>query len=343
MAAGNKHERILLLQLKRIGDFILTAPAVATLRRAHPNAEIVAVVPSSVAGLACCFPGITSVRAYAPRTLNLRTWATIAAGAWDWCFDFAGTDRTAFMTRLSRAKRRAGYRKFADSTSKQLAYSQLCEASVRDLHTVDFHLALVAESAPQATESAASRPADVFRLPAEVATQMQTKLRDEGVRDRFAVIQAGSARQEKFWLADRWAEVARTMAEEKGLQVVLTGLDDATERAHLAELRQALKVPFIDLTGRLSLLETAAVIAAADIVLGVDSMAMHLAAMFEKPQVVLFGPTNAFHWRPRHPGAVVVQASENGVATHFVPKAAGAPMNLISTATVTGAMRAALR
>lgn len=342
MAAG-KHERILLLQLKRIGDFILTAPAVAALRRAHPAAEIVAVVPASVAGLARCFPGITSVRTYAPGALNLRTWATIAAGAWDLCLDFAGTDRTAFMTRLSRARRRVGYHKFADSASKQLAYTRLCEASVRDLHTVDFHLALVAEAGAEGTRSAGGTAADAFRLPQPAVTRVEAKLRAGGVRGAFAVIQAGSAREEKFWLADRWAEVARVMVEEKGLQIVLTGLDDATERAHLAELRRALKVPFVDFTGRLSLVESAAAIAAADIVLGADSMAMHLAAMFGKPQVVLFGPTNAFHWRPRHARAVVVLASEDGAAADFSPRAAGAPMNLISTAAVTDAMRAALR
>lgn len=342
---AEKHERILLLQLKRIGDFILTAPAVAALRRAHPHAEIVAVVPSSVAGLASCFPGITGVRAYAPRTLNLRTWVTIAAGVWDWCFDFAGTDRTAFMSRLSRAKHRVGYRKFADTASKQLAYTQLCEASVRDLHTVDFHLALVAEAQADAQGGKTSAPdaAEVFRLPSSIIVRTQTKLREAGVCGPFAVIQAGSAREEKFWLADRWAEVACAIVEEKGLQIVLTGLDDATERAHLAELRQAMKVPFVDFTGRLSLLESAAVIAAAEIVLGVDSMAMHLAAMFEKPQVVLFGPTNAFHWRPRHDRAAVVFAAGDAVAEKLEPKAAGAPMNLISTGTVTDAMRAALR
>ena len=56
--------RILLIQLKRIGDFILTAPAVAALRRAEPAAEIVAVVPAMVEDVAHCIPGLDRVLPY---------------------------------------------------------------------------------------------------------------------------------------------------------------------------------------------------------------------------------------------------------------------------------------
>jgi len=40
--------RILLIQLKRIGDSILTAPAVEALRAAYPKAEIVMLMPNKV-------------------------------------------------------------------------------------------------------------------------------------------------------------------------------------------------------------------------------------------------------------------------------------------------------
>jgi hypothetical protein len=49
-----------------------------------------------------------------------------------------------------------------------------------------------------------------------------------------------------------------------------------------------------DLSGTLTLLQLAAVIARARLVLSVDSAAMHLAAMARRPQVALFGPTNPF-------------------------------------------------
>jgi ADP-heptose:LPS heptosyltransferase len=330
-----RHERILLLQLKRIGDFILTAPAVAALRAAKPRAEIVAVVPANMAEIAHGFGGITRVLPYRPRALNLRTWISIMAGSWDVCVDFAGTDRTALMTRLSRAVKRIGYGKFADSPSKAMAYTQLNEASVRDLHTIDFHLALIGEIAG-GTEQVRQR---VFALPDAMSKWAAATMSSHGVTGKYAVVHPGTARAEKLWVPDRWASVAAHLSGVEGLAVVLTGSNDAIEAPHLAELKKVLTVPVIDLAGKLSLMQTAAIIAGADLVLGVDSMAMHMAALFERPQIVLFGPTNPFHWRPRHQMAVVIVAGHDGPVTQFDPRAEGAEMNLISTEQVINAMR----
>lgn len=331
-----KDERILLLQLKRIGDFILTAPAVAALREAKPNAEIVAVVPSSMAELARCINGITRVLPYRHRALNLKTWISIMAGSWDACIDFAGTDRTALMTRLSRAAKRIGYGKFADSPSKALAYTHLSDASVRDLHTVDFHLAVMGEKSGHNRNAARH----LFSIPEPVSKWVAVNLSSLGVRGGYAVIHPGTARAEKLWAPERWAVVASHLSSVEGLSVVLTGSNDAVESSHLAELRKLLTAPVIDLTGKLSLIQTAAVIARAELALGVDSMAMHMAAVFERPQIVLFGPTNPFHWRPRHEKAVVIAAGHAGPVTQFDPRAEGAAMNLISTEHVINAMRA---
>jgi ADP-heptose:LPS heptosyltransferase len=124
--------------------------------------------------------------------------------------------------------------------------------------------------------------------------------------------------------------------------VLLTGTNAGLERPHLDKLRALLKSPVIDLTGKLYLVELASLIGRCDLAIGVDSMAMHLAAMFGRPQVVLFGPTNPFHWRPRHPQAVVLAAGHDGPVTEFQPRAKGAPMELISTRMVVDAIHRAL-
>ena len=323
--------RILLIQLKRIGDFILTAPAAAALRKAHPEAEIVAIVPAMVEDLAHCIPGLDQVLPYTSG-LNLPVWSSLLLGEWDLCLDFTGTDRSALMAWLSRATRSVGYAKWGSDGWRARAYTELCEASVRDLHTVDFHLALV--GAPPALPSEDS----VFlRIPTHLPAP---DLHLPSTERPLAVCHIGTAREEKFWLDDRWAEVITQVA--KTHHVVLTGTNEGLERPHLDRLRASLRVPFTDLTGKLSLVELAALIARCDLAVGVDSMAMHLAAMFQRPQVVLFGPTNPFQWRPRQSRAVVVTAGHDEPATTFAPKARGAEMNLISTAQVVDAIRLAL-
>jgi ADP-heptose:LPS heptosyltransferase len=156
----------------------------------------------------------------------------------------------------------------------------------------------------------------------------------------YCIVHIGTAREEKFWPAERWAEVIDDLAATSS--VLLTGTNAGLERPHLDRLRSLLRVPVTDLTGQLSLVQLAALIQRCDLALGVDSMAMHLAAMFERPQVVLFGPTNPFHWRPRHAHAVVLVAGHPGPVQLFAPKAKGAAMELISTRMVLDAIHLAL-
>ena len=58
---------------------------------------------------------------------------------------------------------------------------------------------------------------------------------------------------------------------------------------------------------------------------------MHLAAAMQTPQVVLFGPTNPLHWRPRFTPALILQGDQPGPLTEFAPKQKRAAMNQIST------------
>lgn len=321
-------KRILLLQLKRIGDCILTAPAAAALRAQHPDAEIVMIAPQSVADLAACFTGVDRVLAYRPGSFNASAWASVLVGEWDACYDFTGTDRSALMSSLSRARQRHGYAKFAKGIRAR-AYTHLCEASVRELHTVDFHLALVGANAEHAAASG-----EVMKVRA---------LSADDVAGPFAIVHIGTAREEKFWPAERWAEVIETFtSQHPQIEVLLTGTNAGIERPHLDKLRGLVKAKVIDLTGELSLVQLAMLIARSELAIGVDSMAMHLAAMFQRPQVVLFGPTNPFHWRPRHARAVILAAGYEGPVQTFDPRAKGAPMELISTRMVLDAIDRAL-
>jgi ADP-heptose:LPS heptosyltransferase len=328
-------QRILIIQLKRIGDFVLTAPVVPALRAAYPSAELVMIVPAAVAELARCLSQVDRVIPFRMGKPNLETWTTALAGEWDACLDLTGSDRSALLTKLSRATRRLGYAKHARGLRK-LAYTSLSDASVRELHTVDFHLALVRMLEPDSDLHAPGAP---FSISAEVKAKVIDMLASEGVAGPYAVVHPGTAREEKFWVDERWAEVCAYLHEQAGLHVVLSGSGDGLEHAHLQRLRSLLRVPVTDLTSRLSLAEFAAVIDQCQIILGVDSMAMHLAAMLEKRQVALFGPTNPFHWRPRHPRAVVLLAAEDGPFFGFAPRERKRDMKLISTDSVIDATR----
>ena len=91
----------------------------------------------------------------------------------------------------------------------------------------------------------------------------------------------------------------------------------------------------MDLAGQLDLPTLAAVLARASLFLGVDSGPMHLAAAWQRPQIVLFGPTNPFHWRPRYAGCLVLRAGHGDAPLQtFADRSPGGPLDLISTRAV---------
>ena len=77
-------------------------------------------------------------------------------------------------------------------------------------------------------EKVLGMPPKVFEIPAPPASSCNRE---------FAVIHIGTARDEKFWPAARWAEVIAHLIRERRLSVVLTGTNAGLERPHLDELR----------------------------------------------------------------------------------------------------------
>lgn len=328
-----REKRILVLQMKRIGDLILTAPAMADLRRAFPEAEIVLVVAGGCVDLAECFPSVTRVLRYDAGRVNAPLWAAVSVGGWDVCLDFTGTDRSALLTQLSGAKERVGYRRFCGKGLRVHAYTRLSEASVRELHTVAFHRALLDEVTDRGVGRATG---EVLVFSEQKRQRLAEVVKGAGVRAPFAILHPGTARREKFWPADRWVEVASYLRDQ-GLQVVLTGTGEGLEAEDVAKIRAEALV--VDLTGKLALSEMAALMKEARVAIGVDSMAMHLASLWKVPQVVLFGPTNPFHWRPLHEEALVLTGAHKGPVIRFEPKTKGSEMAQISVGEVIEALR----
>lgn len=334
-------ERILAIQMKRIGDLILTAPALSRLRRARPEAEITLLTMGAAGQLAPAIPAMDRHLNYGYRRPNPRVWASVVGDRFDTVLDFNGSDRTAFLTALSRAGRRVTYAKRARGFWRELAYTDISGAKLRDFHTID-HLAALLDAidipSPPGTEPD-------LRIPHPVREAIDAMLHERGLGGGYAVIHPGTAKAEKYWRPERWAEVIREVSTHVcPLPCVITGGNDAYERAHLEDILRCLKgmgggAPTL-LAGKLSMLETAAVIERARLALGVDTAAMHLAAAFEVPQVVLFGPTNPYHWRPRQRRARIVLAGHPGVMTDsdYRQREEERPMDAISAAQVVDAL-----
>jgi predicted lipopolysaccharide heptosyltransferase III len=329
---------ILLIQLKRIGDLILTTPAIAALRKKFPDASISLVVSAAVKELLPAITGIDKVYEVRGKTDDALDWIALSLGKFDYCLDFTRNDRSAFLTFLSAARKRitADHPQLRTKLRAR-SYNELVEAPVGFLHTVDYHLALLqpleVENPPREIQ---------LVLPESTVANAEALLRTSGVSDDFVCFHPGSARAEKFWEPGRWAEAIDHCAGETGMTCVLTGGRSAMEQSQIAAIRKSARSKPVDLSGKTSLLTLAALVRKARLLVTVDSAPMHFAAAWNTPQVVLFGPTNPFHWHPRSESATVLFGESGGPVTEFNPKQRAVAMNQISTRAVIGAMETLL-
>src|SRR5436309_9188361 len=182
--------QILLIQLKRIGDLILTTPAVAAVREKFPDASLTIVISSEGKAHATAIKDINKILVMRRGFGGFRTIAAIARQKFDYCIDFTRNDRSALLVLLSRAKKRiVSFRIKVRSKFRTRFYNEFVPHRMRDMHTVNYHLALLA---PLGIENAS--PAINLELPETATAAVDELLEEHNVRKPFDIFHLGSAR-----------------------------------------------------------------------------------------------------------------------------------------------------
>jgi len=127
--------------------------------------------------------------------------------------------------------------------------------------------------------------------------------------DPYAIICPGAGWPGKKWPEKRLAELGDRLVSERDMGVLLVG--SPGEFALCESVQNAMTKPAANLAGRTSWGSLAALIRGAQLFVGNDSGPMHLAAVYETPSVVFFGPTPPAHWAPRHATARTLRAVDS--------------------------------
>ena len=102
----------------------------------------------------------------------------------------------------------------------------------------------------------------------------------------------------KQWNLSSWQILARALYSMAGLQVILPGGGAEEERNYAEELMQDMPKNVSNLVGGISLSDLSRGLLGAAIYVGTDTAVTHLAAMLGTPTVALYGPTNPVKWGP---------------------------------------------
>jgi len=308
--------RILVLRLERIGDLMMSLPALHLLRQLAPHAQIDLVTGSWNAPLARLVEGIHRVETLDARWLSRGAgglgFAALVRRAWAWrrhrydvAINLEGDIRSNLLLAVSGAAWTAGF----DMAGGGPALDDAVNFDPAD-HTAQNGVRLVASALGEATtpggartgtarEAASALPRAALLLPADAREQAE-RLLGPGLRSSSPAIgiQVGAGRLVKQWPAERFAELADRLASALNATIVLTG---APEDRPIADVLRANLPPatrVIDLVGTQDLVTLAAVLERLSVLVTPDTGPMHLAATVGTPVVALFGPASPERWGP---------------------------------------------
>ena len=113
----------------------------------------------------------------------------------------------------------------------------------------------------------------------------------------YCLLHPVSRRSSKQWTKEGFAKIVDHYSNQ-GISVVITSGPEDIETNYINDIANLTKSNFVNLGGRTTLFELAALIRDAKFFIGLDSVASHLAAAVGTPGVTLFGPSNPNNWRP---------------------------------------------
>jgi len=297
----------LLLRFRRLGDIVLTTPAVALLKRGFPDASVTYVVEEPYRRLVEGHPAIDKVivvPAKQNRSDFIRLIKAVRKERYDVLLDFHGGPRASWITLFSGAGLKIGHA----IKSKSFLYDKTVprRGTGALLHSVETHAGLVRalgldfskEDIP-ALSLPPARPEEVVRvdaLAAEIAPG-----RDGRIPLPLIVLHIGAGNAFRDWGEENAAALAARFLEIPGTAVAAIGGEgDRPRETRIAERLASRR--FFPLCGRLNFVEIRELIGRASLFAGPDSGPMHLAASTGTPIVVYFGPTLPAVFGPWRPG-----------------------------------------
>lgn len=296
--------RALVVKLRHLGDVLLTSPVFSCLKRHSPDIEVDALVYLDTVEMLSGHPDIARLFTIDRKWKHLgmsrqiraesALISTLKARGYDLIINLTEHNRGVWLSRLLRPKfavAPAGNHGWLYDRSFTHRYPVVAG---NRRHTVEIHLDSL-------------RRLGIYPDPAErrltlVAGDEATEsvarhLADHGLEDRaFILIHPGSRWHFKCWTVPKMQDLIRAL-QALGWRVVLSAAPDRAELAMVDEILVGM-ADVVNLAGRFTLKELAALIERARLFVGVDSAPMHIAAAVGTPTVALFGPSGDIEWGP---------------------------------------------
>jgi ADP-heptose:LPS heptosyltransferase len=322
-----KKDKILLVNITRLGDMIQATPTIAGMKIENPNCHISVLVEKSFAEVCAHIPNVDEV---IPLDLSMCVQAIAREGEgiidayeyfdgvikklrdakYDFCLNMSNSAYTALLIRLAGIERMGGWVSDAEGYRRiESDWARLFAANLffgnrhfNGLNLVDiFRASADVEAHPESL---------VLTVDAEASEYARDFLKSGGVVKEGApliAIQVGASQEKRQWAPRKFSHLIELLHEKLGAQVVLTGT-----KAELPLIERVLEevvgLPVLVAAGKTNIPQLAAVLNQCDLLVTGDTGTMHVAVAVNVPVVALFlASAFCFETGPYSAGNIVIQ------------------------------------
>lgn len=278
--------KILVIQLRRIGDVILTTPAIAALKAKFPAAELHYLVEAPGAEALENNPHIDELHVYTGETLRWLSW--IRKQRFDWVIDLMGNPRSALLCAFSGAAVKAG--------------------PAHVFHSWAYNRKLVESDTTQYAAMEKMRLLEQLGVPPGDFLPKLHLLKTRPAPGNLVGLNAASRKVTRRWKPSSYAQLGRLLRDKLGCEILVfwgPGEKDLAEEVARGIGPGARVTPETP-----ALRDAAALIASCRLFVTNCAGPKHLAVALGVPTVTVHGSSDPKSWNPPHPRHVVARRDE---------------------------------
>ncbi|SME93915.1 glycosyltransferase family 9 protein [Pseudobacteriovorax antillogorgiicola] len=295
-------QRILIIQLRQLGDIILTTPCTRELKRAYPDAEIDFLVHKMGGLILPGNPYINRIISYSEKDSLGEQWQliqTLRGKRYDLVLDFMYNPRSALLAFLSGAKRRLAF-----PSRRRVAYTELVPQDPESDYIVREKFAYLRYLGLSPQDESLILPWSEAHLGPYLENKGDLFPKLQAMR---VILSPTHRREERQWPFAHWAELADWLVRHWQAQVIWIWGPGEKE---FVEQVQGLCQEATQLAPKTSFRELAAFMANCDLFIGNSNGPSHVAVSCRIPSLQLHGPTLAKTWCPLNMQHRAVQKAE---------------------------------
>lgn len=277
---------IAIIRLSALGDVVLCVPAVRALQARYPEAKITWITSSTAYSLLKGLTGVEFIVIEKPKSIQdyMSFYQRLKSYHFDVLLCMQASFRTNLLYPLISSDRRIGFDNDRARDGHRWFVKEAIPAGRDHLLDAFMRFAVMLDAKPDTIHW----DLDITDEDKQWAKQ-HLSLSSDRTQHKILAINPAASKQERCWFTERYIQVIQRAKQQwNNLEVVLTGGPGADEIALAAEIAKGVGFPVLNIVGKTTPKQLAAVLSEVDVLLSPDTGPLHIAVAMGKPVIGLY-------------------------------------------------------